>query len=70
MKLKNLVPSMNALTRLTYAFLCIAFLVPLLMTIFNFFGISSSTYLPYTAWLVGLLLFFAFLPGRVGEMFY
>ena len=60
---------MDRLSRLGYVLLALIFLVPAFRAIFEFFGVSMSVYLPYLFWLIALLLFYGFLPNRVGEMF-
>lgn len=61
---------MDRLSRIGYVLLALMFIVPVFRAIFDFFGVSTSVYLPYLFWIVALFLFYAFLPGRVGEMFY
>lgn len=60
---------MDTITKLGYVLIGLLFLVPAVRAIFNFFGVSQSLYMPYVLWVIALLLFYGFLPERVGEMF-
>jgi hypothetical protein len=60
---------MDSITKLGYVLIGLLFLVPAVRSIFKFFGISQSLYMPYLLWVIALLLFYGFLPPRVGEMF-
>lgn len=43
--------------------------IPIGQAIMNFFEISPALYMPYMAWLILILIFFAILPPKVGTMF-
>lgn len=60
---------MNRLSKIGYSLLALIILIPILNAIFTFFDIQSSSYLPYLAWMIAVVLFFALLPSRVGNMF-
>lgn len=59
----------NKLQKLGYVFLIFIFVIPMLLTIFNFFGVEPRSYIPYLAWIIALLLFFAILPKYSGYAF-
>lgn len=61
---------MSTLTKIWKVFIFIAILIPMITAICRFFSIEPSTYIPYTSWFIGLALFYAFMPNRVGEMFH
>lgn len=60
---------MDTISKLGYVLIGLLFLVPAVRAIFKFFGISQSLYMPYVLWVIALLLFYGFLPERVGKMF-
>ena len=49
--------------------ICVLFLIAALITIFNFIGLEVEKYITYILWLIGLLLFYIFLPISTGNMF-
>lgn len=60
---------MSTLSRIGYVLLSLLIFIPMLTAMFNFFGMTPATYLPYLGWGIALALFYAFLPNRVGSMF-
>lgn len=60
---------MDGLSRIGYVLLGLLILIPMMTTVFNFFGLTPAIYLPYLGWGIALALFYAFLPERVGAMF-
>lgn len=55
---------MNYLNRVALTILACIIAVTLLTTVFSFAGVSSEQIFPYTAFLVGLVLFGAVLPSE------
>lgn len=60
---------MNHLSRIGYVLLALLILIPMMTAVFNFFGLSASIYLPYLGWGIALMIFYAFLPQKIGTMF-
>lgn len=60
---------MDSLSRIGYVLLGLLILIPMMTTVFNFFGLTPAIYVPYLGWGIALALFYAFLPERVGMMF-
>ena len=60
---------MNTLSRIGYVLLSLLILIPMLVAVFNFFGMTPAVYLPYVGWGIALAVFYALLPEKVGSMF-
>lgn len=60
---------MDKLTRIIFIIVSTIFIGFFITTIFNFFDISIQTYGIYLLFTIALLLLFAFLPQKSGDIF-
>lgn len=61
---------MNQISKILIIIISIAFIGYFVTSIFNFFDISIQTYGIYLLFTIALLLLYAFLPQKTGELFY
>ena len=57
------------LGRLTYVAIIICILMPVIILIFNFFGIPVETYLNYIFWAIALGIFYTIIPMSSRDIF-
>lgn len=60
---------MSTLSKIIYGAIAIIIGVYVTTMIMGFLGVEVGTYGNYLAWLVALVLFYAILPARVGDVF-
>ena len=53
---------MSYLSRIVYVLIIMSFSVPIIVAIFNFFGVPFETYANYIFWMLALGIFYTIMP--------
>ena len=64
--LHHYIPLMSMLRKIGFVSLIVAFIIPIIMAIFTFFGVPFETYANYIMWAIALGIFSCIIP--VGKL--